>query len=380
MANKNIKFWQGNEALAYGAIAAGCRYFGGYPITPSTEIMETLALELPKCGGRFMQMEDELGAIASSIGASISGTKALTASSGPGFTLKQENLGLAYEAEIPLVVVDVMRGGPSTGLPTQASQQDVMQARYGTHGDHATIAYAPASVAECYMLAVEAFNSAERYRQPVLILSDAEIGHMREKFVVPEVDALHIVDRKKPATTPDKFVPYAADIEDDVPPMASFGDGYRWHVTGLIHNEWGFPTNDPVEIDAKMRRIMRKVERFRDDIVKYETLEVGDADVLVISYGSVSRSSIRAVNDARKQGIKVGHLRPITLWPFPDKEIEKLTRKVKTIIVPELNCGQMVLEVERAVHGKARVVPMNRVDGELFQPSEIFDKIIEEVK
>ncbi len=375
-----IKFWQGNEALAFGALAAGCRFYAGYPITPSTEIMETMAVELPKVGGVFQQMEDELGACGCAIGASIAGVKSMTASSGPGFTLKQENLGLAYEAEIPLVVVDVMRGGPSTGLPTQGAQQDVMQARWGTHGDHGTIALAPASVTECYELAVEAFNLAERFRQPVLIMSDAEIGHMREKFVVPDAANLKIVNRKKPTVDPKDFVPYQADPEDDVPPMAGFGDGYRWHVTGLTHNDWGFPTTNPEAIDKKMRRLMRKVDRFRDDIVKYDTVEAEDAEILVVSYGSVSRSSIRAVRDARARGIKVGHFRPITLWPFADKELEKLARHVKTIIVPELNCGQMVLEVERAVHGKARVVPLSRVDGELFQPTEIFDKIVEEAK
>ena len=377
-----IKFWQGNEAIAFGALAAGCRFYAGYPITPSTEVMETMAVELPKVGGVFQQMEDELGAIGCAIGASITGTKSMTASSGPGFTLKQENLGLAYEAEIPLVVVDVMRGGPSTGLPTQGAQQDVMQARWGTHGDHGTIALAPASVTECYELAVEAFNLAERFRQPVLIMSDAEIGHMREKFVVPEASSLKVVNRKKPTVDPKDFVPYQADPEDDVPPMAGFGDGYRWHVTGLTHNDWGFPTTNPDDIDKKMRRLMRKVDRFRDDIVKYDTVEAEDAEILVVSYGSVSRSSIRAVRDARAKGIKGGHFRPITLWPFADKELEKIvrTQHVKTVIVPELNCGQMVLEVERALHGKARVVPLNRVDGELFQPTEIFDKIVEEAK
>lgn len=375
-----IKFWQGNEAVAFGALAAGCKFYAGYPITPSTEVMETMAVELPKVGGVFQQMEDELGACGCAIGASIAGVKSMTASSGPGFTLKQENLGLAYEAEIPLVVVDVMRGGPSTGLPTQGAQQDVMQARWGTHGDHGTIALAPASVEECYTLTVEAFNLAERFRQPVLIMSDAEIGHMREKFVVPDPESLKVVDRKRPSVDAEHFVPYQADPEDDVPPMAGFGDGYRWHVTGLTHNDWGFPTTDPGDIDKKMRRLMRKIERFRDDIVKFDTVEAEDAEILVVSYGSVSRSSIRAVRDARAQGVKVGHFRPITLWPFADKELERLARRVKTIIVPELNCGQMVLEVERAVHGKARVVPLNRVDGELFQPTEIFNKIVEEAK
>ena len=375
-----IKFWQGNEAIAFGALAAGCRFYAGYPITPSTEIMETMAVELPKVGGVFQQMEDELGACGCAIGASIAGVKSMTASSGPGFTLKQENLGLAYEAEIPLVVVDVMRGGPSTGLPTQGAQQDVMMARWGTHGDHGTIALAPASVTECYELAVKAFNLAERFRQPVLIMSDAEIGHMREKFVVPDASNLKVENRKKPTVDPKDFVPYQADPEDDVPPMASFGDGYRWHVTGLTSNDWGFPTTNPELIDKKMRRLMRKVDRFRDEIVDFDTVEAEDAEILVVSYGSVSRSSIRAVRDARARGIKVGHFRPITLWPFPDKELEKYARNVKTIIVPELNCGQMVLEVERAVHGKARVVPLNRVDGELFQPTEIFEKIVEEAK
>lgn len=375
-----VVFWQGNEALAMGALAAGCNFFGGYPITPSTEIAEKMAEELPKKNGRFIQMEDEISAMASVIGASIAGSKSLTATSGPGFSLKQENLGLAYEAEIPVVVVDVMRGGPSTGLPTKGAQQDVMQARWGTHGDHATIAYAPSSVEECYTLAVEAFNMAERFRQPVLIMSDAEIGHMREKFEIPDPESLTIVDRKRPSVDADKFVPYKADPEDDIPAMASFGDGYRWHVTGLTHNEWGFPTNDPEEIDKKMNRIMRKVERFRDDVVKYDTVDAEDAEILIVSYGSVSRSSIRAVKDARARGIKVGHFRPVTLWPFPDKELEKLARKVKTILVPELNCGQMSLEVERAVHGKAKVIPMSLVNGELFHPKTIFDKIMKEVK
>lgn len=375
-----IKFWQGNEAVAFGALAAGCRFYAGYPITPSTEVMETMAVELPKVGGVFQQMEDELGACACAIGASVAGVKAMTASSGPGFTLKQENIGLAYEAEIPLVVVDVMRGGPSTGLPTQGAQQDIMQARWGTHGDHGTIALAPDSVPECYELTIRAFNLAERFRQPVLIMSDAEIGHMREKFVVPDASATKIVNRKKPKVDPEHFVPYEVDPVDDVPAMASFGDGYRWHVTGLTHNEWGFPTNDPEEISKKMRRLMRKVDRFRDEIVDYDTVEVEDAEIIVVSFGSVSRSSVRAVRDARAQGIKVGHFRPITLWPFPDKELEKLARRAKTIIVPELNCGQLVLEVERAVHGKARVQSLTRVDGELFQPVEIFNKIVEEVR
>lgn len=372
-----VRFWQGNEALAYGALAAGCRFFAGYPITPSSEIAEIMATELPRLNGRFIQMEDEIAGMAAIIGASIAGKKALTATSGPGFSLKQENLGLAYMAEIPVVIVDVMRGGPSTGVPTKISQQDVMQARWGTHGDHATICYSPCSVQECFELAIRAFNAAERFRQPVLIMSDEVLGHMREKIVLPEVGSYPIVNRKRPVDVPEKFVPYRPDPQDDLPCMASFGDGYTWHVTGLTHNDWGFPTNNSDEIENKMLRLMRKVDRFRDDIVEFETENVDDADVIVVSYGSVARSSLRAVREARSRGLHVGYFRPITLWPFPDKEIERLARKAKTILVPELNCGQMVLEVERAVHGKAKVVPQNLVNGELFQPSDILSAIEE---
>ncbi len=322
-------------------------------------------------------MEDEIAGIAAIIGASIAGMKSLTATSGPGFSLKQENLGLAYMAEIPIVVVDVMRGGPSTGLPTKVSQQDVMQARWGTHGDHATICYSPSSVQECFDIAIRAFNMAERFRQPVLILSDEVLGHMREKIVLPEAGSYPIMNRKRPVDVPEKFVPYRPDPQDDLPCMASFGDGYTWHVTGLTHNDWGFPTNNPEEIEKKMLRLVRKVSRFRDDVVEYAVEDVEDADVIVVSYGSVARSSLRAVREARSRGLKVGYFRPITLWPFPDKEIERLARKAKAILVPELNCGQMVLEVERAVHGKAKVIPQNLVNGELFQPDDILSAIEE---
>ena len=374
----DIAFWQGNEALAYGSIAAGCRFFGGYPITPSSEIAEIMAEELPKLNGRFIQMEDEIGGIASVIGASITGMKSLTATSGPGFSLKQENLGLAYIAEVPMVLVDVMRGGPSTGSPTKGGQQDVMQARWGTHGDHATICYAPSSAQECYEVAIRAFNNAERFRQPVLILSDEVIAHMREKVLVPEKGSFEIINRKRPVDVPEKFVPYRPDPKDDLPCMASFGDGYTWHVTGLTHNDWGFPTNNPEEIERNVCRLVSKVERFRDDIVQYETEYTDDAEVIVLAYGSVARSARRAVRDARKRDLKAGFFRPITLWPFPDKEIEKLARRVRTIIVPEMNCGQMILEVERATKGKAKIVQQSLVNGELFKPKDIL-KVIEEV-
>lgn len=372
-----VAFWQGNKAIAIGAIAGGCTFFSGYPITPSSEIAETLAEELPKIGGRFIQMEDEIGGIAAAIGASIAGRKAMTATSGPGFSLKQENLGLAYMAEIPLVVVDIMRGGPSTGLPTRVSQQDVMQARWGTHGDHATIAYAPSSVQECFELTIAAFNASERFRQPVIILGDEVVGHMREKIVIPDAGSYQVVNRKRPTVNPDDFVPYKPDISDDIPPMASFGDGYRWHVTGLTHDEWGFPTDEPSEIETKIKRLVRKVNRFRKDIVRYEVFYGEDAKVLIVSYGSVARSSLRAVREARQKGLKVGHFRPITLWPFPDEELQGLASQVDVVIVPELNCGQMLLEVERAVNGKAPVMGKSLVNGELFQPSDILSAIEE---
>ncbi|HAF50758.1 MAG: 2-oxoglutarate/2-oxoacid ferredoxin oxidoreductase subunit alpha [Synergistaceae bacterium] len=372
-----VAFWQGNKAIAMGAIAGGCTFFSGYPITPSSEIAETLAEELPKIGGRFIQMEDEIGGIAAAIGASIAGRKAMTATSGPGFSLKQENLGLAYMAEIPLVVVDIMRGGPSTGLPTRVSQQDVMQARWGTHGDHATIAYAPSSVQECFELTIAAFNASERFRQPVIILGDEVVGHTREKIVIPDAGSYQVVNRKRPAVNPDDFVPYKPDLSDDIPPMASFGDGYRWHVTGLTHDDWGFPTDEPSEIETKIKRLVRKVNRFREDIVRYEVFYGEDAKVLIVSYGSVARSSLRAVREARQKGFKVGHFRPITLWPFPDEELQGLASQVDVVIVPELNCGQMLLEVERAVNGKAPVVGKSLVNGELFQPSDILSAIEE---
>lgn len=370
------EFWQGNKAIAMGGIAAGCTFFGGYPITPSTEIMEVMSEELPKLGGKFIQMEDEIGGIAATIGAAIAGKKAMTGSSGPGISLKQELLGYAYIAEIPMVLADVQRGGPSTGLPTKVSQADVMQAKWGTHGDHATIAYAPSSIQECYELTIKAFNMSERFRQPVLMMADEIIGHMREKILIPEPGSFEIIDRKTPAVCQQEFIPYKAD-EDGVPPMAAFGDGYRWHVTGLTTNEWGFPTNNAKEIDLKANRIISKVDRFRDEIVEYSCESIEDADVVVVSYGSVSRSALRAIRVLREQGVKVGHFRPITLWPFPDKEIYQIAKNTKHIIVPELNAGQMVTEVERAVKGVCEVHAKNLINGELFKPAEIMSFIKE---
>jgi len=372
-----VAFWQGNQAIAQGALASGCRFFAGYPITPSSDVMEEMAKELPAVGGRFIQMEDEIASIAAAIGGSIAGLKSMTASSGPGISLKQENLGLAYMAEIPLVLINVMRGGPSTGVPTKISQMDVMQARWGCHGDHGTIAFSPSSVQECYEIAIKAFNAAERYRQPVMILSDEVLGHMREKVFIPPAGSYAVNERKRPSVKPEKFIPYLPDPEDDIPPMASFGDGYKWHVTGLAHNDFGFPSAKEDEVEKNITRLVRKIDRFRDEIVEYDAYEVDDADIVVLSYGTVARSSITAVKEGRKRGLKVGHFRPITLWPFPDKEIYQVAKKAKTIIVPELNCGQMVLEVDRAVHGRAKVIKKGLVNGEVFRPEEILSFVQE---
>jgi 2-oxoglutarate ferredoxin oxidoreductase subunit alpha len=373
------EFWQGNKAIAMAGVDAGCRFFGGYPITPSTEIAEVMAEQLPKCGGKFIQMEDEIAGIASVIGASIAGKKAMTGTSGPGFSLKQELLGYAYIAEIPLVCVDVQRGGPSTGLPTKVSQGDVMQARWGTHGDHATIAYAPSSVQECYDLTIRAFNMSERFRQPVLMMADEVIGHMRERIVIPDVSSLELIDRKKPSCPPAEFVPYLADEADDIPPMAAFGDGYRWHVTGLTTDDWGFPTNNSACIDKKITRLLRKVDRYRSDVVEYRAESFEDAEILVVSYGCVSRSALRAVRELRSQGVRVGHFRPVTLWPFADAELEQMVRdyKIEHVIVPELNMGQMFLEIDRAVHGAAKTHSRTLLNGELFKPAQIMSYIKE---
>ncbi|HEV8662380.1 MAG TPA: 2-oxoacid:acceptor oxidoreductase subunit alpha [Candidatus Methylomirabilis sp.] len=361
---------QGNEACAQGALAAGCRFFAGYPITPSSEIAEELAKLLPRVGGKFIQMEDEIGAMAACIGASLGGLKVLTATSGPGFSLKQENLGFAAYAEIPCVLVNVMRGGPSTGLPTSPGQGDVMQARWGTHGDHPIIALAPASVREVYELTLRAFDLAERYRTPVILLYDEIIGHMREKTVLPDPSTSRVRERKRPTVPPEAYLPFG-DAEDDVPPLASFGEGYRYHVTGLAHDERGFPTQDPRMVERLQRRLTRKIERHREDIVAFETTLLDDAEVAVLAYGVTARSARAAVRMARAEGVRAGLFRPITLWPFPDAEVGKLAERVGVIVVAEMNLGQIAREVERASRGRADVVGCFKVSGEPIAPQEI---------
>lgn len=367
---------QGNEAVAEGALAAGCRFFAGYPITPATEISEILSVKLPQMDGTFIQMEDEIASMGAIIGASLAGVKSMTATSGPGFSLMQENIGFACMAEVPCVVVNVMRGGPSTGLPTFPSQGDVMQARWGTHGDHSIIALAPATVRECFDTTVTAFNFSEKYRTPVIVLMDEVIGHMREKIALPPHDEVEVFDRLRPTVPPEWYIPYE-DTPAGVPPMGVFGSGYRYHVTGLTHDVRGFPTQRPDEIEPFMQRLSRKIGQHYGDIQIGKEFLIDDARIAVIALGSVARSAKRAVKEARGQGIRAGLLQLITLWPFMRKAIERIASKAKVLIVPEMNLGQISREVKRVNEGKASVVPLNRVDGNLITPDEILAKILE---
>jgi len=373
--DRKVLLLQGNEALAEGALAAGCRFFAGYPITPASEIAEHMALKLPALGGSFIQMEDEIASMGAVIGASLAGMKAMTATSGPGFSLVQENLGYACMAETPCVVVNVMRGGPSTGLPTLASQGDVMQARWGTHGDHPIIVLAVSSVRDCFEITVFAFNLAEKYRVPVIILSDEIVAHTRETFVPPSPDEIEVFDRVTPTVPPEWYLPYE-DTGTGVPPMAAFGDGYRHHVTGLTHDERGFPTQRSDEINVLMRRLFRKITQGFHEIQRVETFMMEDAEIAVIAYGSVARSSRRAVIEAREHGVKAGLLQLVTLFPFPRRYVEKLLQQCRAVLVPEMNMGQISREVKRVHLNSSRVETLNRVDGRLITPREISDCLI----
>ena len=370
---------QGNEALAEGALAAGCRFFAGYPITPASEIAEYLSRRLPEMDGTFIQMEDEIASMGAVIGASLAGVKSMTATSGPGFSLMQENLGFACIAEVPSVVVDVMRGGPSTGLPTNPSQGDVMQARWGTHGDHPIIALSPSSVSECFSLTVKAFNFSEKYRTPVILLMDEVVAHMREKVVLPDLSRVEVINRVKPSVPPEWYLPYE-DTSFGVPPMGIFGEGYRYHVTGLIHDIRGFPTLRQDEIKPFLLRLFRKISTHFDDVQLVESFFTEDADLVIVAYGSVARSAHRAMVEARAQGIKVGLLKLITLWPFPRSFVEPLTRANKVLLVPEMNMGQISREVKRVNQGMTTVITLNKIDGTLISPKEILEKIREEKK
>lgn len=368
-------FLTGSQACVEGAITAGCRVCTGYPITPANEILEIMAERLPRVGGFFVQMEDELAALAVVIGAAWGGLKGMTATSGPGFSLMQENLGYAVITETPCVIVNVQRGGPSTGQPTLPSHGDIMQAKYGSHGDYEIIAYAPAYVQEMLDLTIEAFNFSETYRVPVILLADATIAHMREKVKIPSPDEIVVVNRKIPTVPPERYIPFKPD-ENGVPPMVSFGEGYKILVDGQVHDERGYRAGHLPEVAAKLqRRLCDKIARNVDRIVRLEEEFVGDSDIAVLSYGITARASLEAVKRARQKGIKASYFRLITIWPFAERQVRELSEQVHTIIVPELNIGKLVKEVKSSVVPGVKVVSLPKLGGELPAPEEILAEI-----
>jgi 2-oxoglutarate ferredoxin oxidoreductase subunit alpha len=373
-------FINGNTASAEGAIAAGCRFFAGYPITPSTEIAERMSRRLPQIGGIFIQMEDELASMCAILGAAWGGAKSMTATSGPGFSLMQENIGLGVMTETPTVVVNVMRGGPSTGLPTLVAQADVMQARWGTHGSCEMIAIAPSSPQEMFDFTVRAFNLSEMFRIPVIVLSDEVVGHMTEKVVIPPADKIEIVDRRKPSEPPgEKYQPYKAG-EDLVPPMANAGEGYHMHVTGLTHDERGYPVITAAAQVRLVTRLCEKIRQNRNKIISYTETDIDGADVVVVSYGISARTSWKAIRAAQRKGLRVGQLKLDTIWPFPEERIRKLAPTIKGFVVPELNMGQVVYEVERCAAGQCTTKLVPHPGGEIHDPGEILKAIREVAK
>ncbi|MFH2092806.1 MAG: 2-oxoacid:acceptor oxidoreductase subunit alpha [Pseudomonadota bacterium] len=367
----NILFLQGNEACVEGAMYAGIEFFAGYPITPSTEIMEHLAYRLPQKGGKFIQMEDEIASMGAIIGASLTGHKVMTATSGPGFSLKQEALGYACMAEIPCVIANVQRGGPSTGNPTHVSQGDVNQARWGTHGDHSIIALTASNHQDVFKITVEAFNLAETYRTPVIILLDEVIGHMREKLQIPEPGEMPVVERLR--TSVKKGVDYHPYLprEDGRLPMSDFGAEHRYNVTGLFHDMWGFPSNDPKVVSELLRHLVDKIENNVNEISMYNEYWMDDAEYILISYGSSARSAIHMARNRRARGVKIGVLELLTLWPFPAEMVREKCANARSVIVVEMNMGQILTQVKNAVNKPHRVFLANRTDGELISPTNI---------
>ena len=373
--NKNIQLLQGNQACVEAALLSGLKVFAGYPITPSTEILESLSERLPEAGGRFIQMEDEIAAMGVILGASIAGCKSMTATSGPGFSLKQELIDYASFCEIPCVIVNVQRGGPSTGLPTCPAQSDVMQARWGTHGDHPVIAFTPSSVQEMFDLTIEAFNASEKYRTPVILLADEVVAHMREKVHIKEKHEIKIINRKLPKIDPKEYKPYAVTPENDVPLLANFGTGYRYNITGLYHDETGFPTQNPDKVSALINRLHRKIEKDIDEITFYDEINMEDAEIALISYGSTARSAIEAGLLARKSGIKAGCLKIKTIWPFPKAVAARVISKCKAVIMCEMNLGQLIGEAQKI--DPSKVYGVNIANGKIINPNDILDKIKE---
>jgi 2-oxoglutarate ferredoxin oxidoreductase subunit alpha len=369
-------FIDGDHACCEGALAAGARFAAGYPITPSTEVVERFAARVPTVGGSFIQMEDELAASITLQGAVWGGAKAFTVTSGPGFSLMMEHIGYAAMTETPCVFVDVQRGGPSTGLPTLPAQADMMQARWGSHGDYEIIALCPNSPQECFDLTIRAFNLAEEFRVPVMFMMDEVVGHMTEKVVIPPADEIDVVPRRHTKLPVDQYLPYATN-GDMVPEIAHAGEGYSFHMTGLTHDERGYPNMTVQAQDKLVRRLQNKVRAATDRITYYDAEGLQDADVVVVSYGITSRVAQRAIELARSRGLRVGKFRLITVWPFPEKKISELASRVKALVVPELNLGQMVREVERAAAGKCRVLPVPHAGGGVHRPEDILQVIME---
>ena len=372
-------FMSGDEACAEGAISAGCRFFAGYPITPATEIAERMSDRLPEVGGTYIQMEDELASMAAILGASWGGVKAMTATSGPGFSLMMENIGLGVILETPCVVMNIQRAGPSTGLPTLTGQGDMMQARWGSHGCYSIIALSPDSPQETYDLTIKAFNLSERYRLPVLIMSEAATGHMYEKVVIPPVSKIEMAPRRKPSVPPGEYLPFEPDA-DLIPPMANTGDGYGFHVTGLTHDERGYPVMTAEAQDKLVRRLVEKIEKNKDKIIELEEDGLDEAEVVVCSYGISARVARIAVEGARREGIRVGMLRLITVWPFPEDRIREIARQVKAFVVPEINYGQIALEVERCAGSMAKTILVPHMGGTVHNPETILDAIRQAAK
>ncbi|NTU85034.1 MAG: 2-oxoacid:acceptor oxidoreductase subunit alpha [Chloroflexales bacterium] len=371
-----VQFVQGDDACAYGAILAGCTFFGGYPITPATEVAERMAEILPLLGGCYIQMEDEIASMGAIIGASWTGAKVMTATSGPGFSLMQENLGYAIMTETPCVIVNVQRSGPSTGQPTLGAYGDMMQARWGTHGDHEIIMLCPSAVQEALELTITAFNLAERYRTPVLLFIDGELGHMRERLVIPEDDEFELVERTR-AESPAGYQPFAAS-ESLVPPFAPFGAGYRTYVTGLTHNEQGLPrTSSALIHDQLVRRLAAKITTHSDDIVRYEELYADDCEVAIVAYGITARTSRDAVEAALRRGIKAGLLRLITIWPFPEEVVDRWAARVQAILVPEMNLGQIVHPIREAAAGRCQISLLAKIGGDLHTTAELLEALEE---
>jgi 2-oxoglutarate ferredoxin oxidoreductase subunit alpha len=372
-------FMLGDHAAAEGAILAGCRFFAGYPITPATEIAERMSVRLPQVDGIYIQMEDELASMSAILGASWAGVKSMTATSGPGFSLMMENLGLGIMLETPCVLVNVQRGGPSTGLPTLVGQQDMMQARWGSHGDYEIIALSPTSPQELFDLVIRAFNLSEKYRVPVLVMTDAEVGHMTEKVIIPSPEQVEIINRPQVRdgdVAPDHFRIYRdGDGNGYISPMTIAGEGYRIHVTGLTHDERGYPGMDAETQEWNLRRLIDKIHAHLDDIIQVEEENLDDAEVVVVSYGISARTSLWPIELARQEGIRVGYLRLISVWPFPEERIRRLAKGIRAFVVPEINMGQISREVERCAAGQAQVLGANRAGGDILEPEHVLDVI-----